>query len=149
MHHAVGDWSLARAGIGLRIIRDSTAAEIRVRWSRSLAATPSSTDATVTRPDGRSLVVRGAVSGAIERAKLLLGESEAHGAPRRPVDVHAITIHELGHALGLSHAPRETRAASVMEPRVVADEVTGDDLRVLRAWYALPVGLRCVSSSSW
>jgi predicted Zn-dependent protease len=148
VHHAVADWSLAGAGIQLRLVGDSTAADIRVRWRRSLAPASSSTDSTVTRSDGRSLVARDAGSGVIESAELLLGESEAHGAPRRPVDVHAITIHELGHALGLSHASGTNRAASVMAARIVANEVTRDDLRVLRAWYALPVGLRCLAPTA-
>ena len=144
VHHAVADWSLAGAGMTLRIVGDSTAADIRIRWRRSLAPASSSTDSPVTRSDGRSLVARDAGSGAIESAELLLGESEAHGAPRRPDDVHAITIHEIGHALGLSHASGTSRAGSVMAARIVADEVTRDDLRALRAWYALPVGLRCL-----
>lgn len=148
VHHAVADWSMARAGIQLRLVLDSTAADIRIRWRRSLAPASSSTDSTVTRSDGRSLVARDAGSGAIESAELLLGESEAHGAPRRPIDVHAITIHELGHALGLSHASGTNRTGSVMAARIVTDEVTSDDLRVLRAWYALPVGLRCLAPSA-
>lgn len=146
VQHAVANWDMAGAGIRLRLSPDSASADVRIRWTRTIAPLDSGANAVVTRSDGRSGVVRDAGTGAIERAELLLGETEAHGGLRRPVDVHAIAIHELGHALGLAHAVGDARSTSVMAPRVVADEVSGDDRRALRAWYALPLGLRCIAA---
>lgn len=148
VQHAVADWDLAGAGIQLRLSPDSATADVRIRWTRRIAPLDSSAAAAVTRSSGRSGVVRDASTGAIERAELLLDETAAHGGLRRPVDVHAIAIHELGHALGLAHVIGGEPSASVMAPRVVADELSGDDRLALRVWYALPLGLRCIGAPS-
>ena len=63
-----------------------------------------------------------------------------------PRDVHAVAVHEIGHALGLappSAAGADRRVRSVMAAQVAADEVTDVDRLALRAWYALPVGAAC------
>ena len=143
VRHAVRDWDRARAGVRLRLTADSSEADVRMRWVARPGGTESETD-------GRSGVIRSARSGAIEAAEVAIGTIDARGEPRSRGDLHAIAVHEVGHVLGLSHARAALHAAnasSIMAARVTADEVTPDDHAVLRAWYALPVGMRCRPST--
>lgn len=145
VRHAVRDWDAARAGIRLHIVADSAPASVHVLWTTRLAPSDTTAHRMV---DGRSAVGRNATSGAVEEADVILGQLDARGVARTPADVHAIAVHEIGHVLGLSHAGSRvgSAGASVMAARVTADEVTADDHRALRAWYALPVGLRCMEA---
>lgn len=77
-------------------------------------------------------------SGAnITEAQIMIARHTAAGVRYSDVDLEAILLHELGHAIGLRHS---TNPLALMAPQPVVSTVTAADAAVARALYG---GVRC------
>lgn len=142
--HGVLDWNGATKAARLVLSGDSATANIEVIWASSIAPQ----DGAATEPPaGRSGVVRSVVTGEIEHAVVVLGVHASSGQLATPRDLHAMAIHEIGHALGLAHSPTgASLRASVMAASVATDDVAASDREALRVWYTLAAGQACTAA---
>lgn len=124
---AFTEWS--SLGIPLRVVfvADSAGAEIRVRWVEHFDADVSGR--TTWQYDD---------AGRIHAGRTTLSTRRADGAGRTDVQLRAIALHEVGHALGLQHA--EGDPTSIMAPRVDVFELSSADRATARLLYSLPPG---------
>ncbi len=139
--HGVLDWNGATEAVQLELSADSTRANLVVVWAARIAPNADAPGAT---PAGRSGVVRSAMTGEIGHAQVVLAFRTRSGGVATPRDLHAMAIHEVGHALGLAHTPPSVEPrSSIMAASVTTDDVTESDRQALRVWYALAPGRQC------
>lgn len=112
--------------VAFSIVRDSSSAEVVVRWIEQFPI----------RRTGQADVVWD-VRGWLRRGTLTLATHTHEGWPLAPDDVYAVALHEIGHLLGLGHSdePRD-----LMYPSTSARDLTYRDKRSASLLYALPPG---------
>jgi hypothetical protein len=122
---AFGEW--ASTGIPLRFVFVSSPrdAEIKVRWTDRL---PHKTGSTTWRTDRYGVLTSG---------DIVLATHISDGYPLDSRGMRAIALHEVGHALGLSHSQD---ARDIMAPLVRVDELSPSDRGTIRLLYSLPIG---------
>jgi predicted Zn-dependent protease len=117
----------AGTGIPLRFTFVSSArnADIRVRWTDRL---PHKTGSTTWRTDR---------SGVLTSGDIVLATHISDGYPLDARGMRAIALHEVGHALGLSHS---LDSRDIMAPLVRVDELSASDRGTIKLLYSFPAG---------
>ncbi|HEY0971862.1 MAG TPA: matrixin family metalloprotease [Gemmatimonadales bacterium] len=75
--------------------------------------------------------------GWIRSAQITLALHRQSGARLEEDAIHALTLHEIGHAIGMEHTPD---AESVMAPRVRVRTLSESDRRTAQLLYRIPPG---------
>ena len=114
-------------GIPLRFafVTSPRMASIRVRWTDHL---PHKTGSTTWRTDH---------SGVLTSGDITLATHISDGHPLDARGMRAIALHEIGHALGLSHSEN---AQDIMAPLVRVDELSPSDRGTIKLLYSFPAG---------
>ena len=122
---AFTEWS--GTGIPLRFAYVAAArdADVRVRWTDHL---DHKTGSTTWRTDRRGWLLSGDIT-------LATHISDGHALDAR--GMRAIALHEVGHALGLSHS---TDSHDIMASLVRVDGLSAPDRETIRLLYSLPAG---------
>jgi hypothetical protein len=122
---AFTQWSAT--GIPLRFVFTPQAndADVRVRWTQHL---DHKTGSTTWRTDH---------SGWLVSSEITLATHISDGTPLDARGMRAIALHEVGHALGLSHS---TDPRDVMAPLVRVDGISAPDRGTIKLLYSLPAG---------
>ncbi|HEX2717236.1 MAG TPA: matrixin family metalloprotease [Gemmatimonadaceae bacterium] len=122
-------WMQAGAPVGASFVRDSSAANVRIRWIDRFEG---SYAIGLTRQtwDQYNWIVAGDIDIAMHASD---------GWTLPPELVRATAIHEIGHLMGLRHSsnPRDVMSATASRESL---ELTRADLSTLRLLYALPPG---------
>lgn len=119
-------WSQAGIPIRFLFITDSAAAEVRVRW----------VDHFSDKAAGKTFWARD-VHWWVLGADIELALHSTAGDAFDREAVHAITLHEVGHLIGLDHSPN---AGDIMSPRIHSMQISPEDLRTANLIYRLPPG---------
>lgn len=122
---AFAEWE--ETGIPVRVIyvRKYGEADIRVRWIDHLDR---KTGSTTWRTDH---------DGWLTTSEITLATHVSNGDPLDARGMKAIALHEVGHALGLSHS---IDAHDIMAPLVRVDDLSGPDRSTIKLLYSLPAG---------
>lgn len=122
---AFADWLAAGIPIRLTYVRSEREANIRVRWTDRLSK---KTGSTTWRTDRFGNLISGEIT---------LATHISDGYPLDDRGMRAIALHEVGHALGLSHS---ADARDVMAPLVRVDALSNSDRGTIKLLYSLPAG---------
>jgi Matrixin len=125
VRNAFSEW--AAGGLPMRFVfvgspRD---AEVRVRWTDHL---DHKTGSTTWRTDRNGWLVSGDIT---------LATHVSDGQPLDARGMRAIALHEVGHALGLSHS---VDPHDIMAPLVRVDGLSAPDRGTVKLLYSLPAG---------
>lgn len=126
VRRAFSTWSDAGIPIFVTFVLDSARAEIHVTWIDRF--TQPITGRTKWIVDRHGWIVGGSIELALQRAD---------GRDLVARDIEAISLHEVGHLIGLDHS---SDAGDVMAPRVRVAQLSEADRRTARLIYALPPG---------
>ena len=123
---AVRAWEAAGLGIRFLIRADTAGADIVAYSTQALGEDRAGqTD------------VRWSAGGTIHSAVITLARQDQQGRAIGQDIMHAIAVHEIGHALGMSHSPDPL---DVMYPSTRTGSLTARDLATFRLLYQLPLG---------
>ena len=123
---AFHEWSAAGAPVHFVFVGDSMSADVQVLWRDTL---PGARAGQVTRfTDNR---------GWLRTATIELSTRNMAGKAQRVATVHAVTLHEVGHLLGLEHSDDER---DIMAAWVTARTLTPRDLSAMRTLYDVAQG---------
>lgn len=136
-HHSVGpdyprivrgafnEWASAGIPVRFQFVSRPRDAEVRVRWADYL---PGKTGSTTWRTDR---------DGWLKSSDITLATHVSDGHPLDARGVRVIALHEIGHALGLSHSGN---GHDIMAPVVRVNDLSAADLATIRLLYELPAG---------
>ena len=122
---AFAEWIAAGVPIRLAFVNSEREANIRVRWTDRLTK---KTGSTTWRTDRFGNLISGDIT---------LATHISDGFPLDERGMRAIALHEVGHALGLSHS---TDARDEMAPLVRVDSLSNSDRGTIKLLYSLPAG---------
>jgi hypothetical protein len=117
---------VASIPVQFRFVRDSSKAEVKVRWVRTFPV----------RRAGQADVVWNKRGWLVE-ASLTLATHTTEGHPLSPEAVYTVALHEIGHLLGLGHSDAP---GDVMYPTTSVHDLTFRDRHTARLLYTLPPG---------
>lgn len=123
---AFAEWTAAGVPLRFDYVRDSSLAEVRVRWTAELAD----------QRDGRIVWIADG-DGWVRNADIVLAMRGRDGSVQSGKEVRAIALHEVGHLLGLEHSRDST---DVMASLVEVDVLSDRDRATARLLYSLPAG---------
>jgi predicted Zn-dependent protease len=125
VRNAFSEWSLAGLPMRFAFVDAAGDADVRVRWTDHL---DHKTGSTTWRTDRNGWLVSGEIT---------LATHVSDGQPLDARGMRAIALHEVGHALGLSHSldPHD-----IMAPLVRVDGLSAPDRGTVRLLYSLPAG---------
>ena len=123
---ALRAWEAAGLGIRFTVRTDSAGADIVAFSAQVLGENRAGqTD------------VRWSTGGTIHSATITLARRDQQNRVIPAEILHAIAVHEVGHALGMSHSPD---AADVMYPSTRTGSLSTRDVATFRLLYQLPLG---------
>jgi hypothetical protein len=119
-------WSEAGVPINFTFVLDSASAEVHVTWIERFSEPISGK--TLWTHDSRWWIVG---------ADILLALHHHAGEPLDASAIRAISLHEVGHLIGLDHT---TDTTSIMSPRVHTRDLAPADRATVQLIYSLPPG---------
>lgn len=119
-------WSRAGVPIAFTFVVDSASCDIPVTWVDRFDMPISGR--TRWKHDQHWWIVGASIEVALHHQS---------GAPLEPLAIYAITLHEVGHVLGLDHTQDDR---SIMAARVRVSELSDLDEHTVRLVYSLPPG---------
>lgn len=122
---AFNEWASTGIPVRFQFVSRPRDAEVRVRWADYL---PGKTGSTTWRTDR---------DGWLESSDITLATHVSDGRALDPRGVRVIALHEIGHALGLSHS---INGQDIMAPIVRVNDLSAADLATIRLLYELPAG---------
>jgi hypothetical protein len=122
---AFAQWVAAGIPLRLAYVASPRDAHIRVRWTERLSR---KTGSTTWRTDRSGYLVSGDIT---------LATHISDGHPLDGRGMRAIALHEVGHALGLSHS---LDARDIMASLVRVDALSESDRSTIKLLYSLPAG---------
>ncbi len=123
---AFADWESTGIPIRFRFVDDSTRAEVQLRWIDRFREPISGR--TLWARDDNWWILDGSITIAMHHNR---GDALDSAA------VKAITLHEVGHLIGLDHTPDQS---TIMTPRVRVRKLASADKATARLLYTLPAG---------
>lgn len=125
VREAFGEWATTGIPVRFAFVGNSDDADIRVRWTNHL---DKKTGSTTWRTDRR---------GWITESEITLATHVGSGEPLDARGMRAIALHEVGHALGLSHSDD---GHDIMAPLVRVDDLSKADRGTMKLLYSFSAG---------
>lgn len=119
-------WQTAGVPVRFDLGSDSARAEVHVRWLARFDIERSGQTDLTWNQDGQVL------SGV-----MTIATHDPTGRAMGPEDVRIVTLHEIGHLIGLEHSPDST---DLMFPVAKVLDLSGRDVQTARLLYDLPPG---------
>ena len=126
IERALSTWESAGLGLRFSVRTDTTGANIVA------LAVPNLGEDRAGQTD-----LKWTLDGAIHSATITLSQRDQEGRPLPQPLLHAIAVHEIGHALGLAHSPKPD---DVMFPTTQTGVISARDRATIALLYQLPPG---------
>lgn len=125
VREAIGEWATTGIPVRFAYVSNPDLADIRIRWTDHL---DKKTGSTTWRTDR---------AGWLTGSEITLATHISSGPALDTRGMKAIALHEVGHALGLSHS---YDAHDIMAPLVRVDCLSEPDRSTIKLLYSLPAG---------
>jgi hypothetical protein len=126
VRQAFTDWAATGIPVQFAFVRDSAAADVHVTW----------VDRFTDLISGKTLWSHDDDWWIVD-ANIQLAVHHHSGDRLDQLAVRAISLHEVGHLIGLDHTPD---AANIMTPKVRVRDLSAADRATARLLYTLPAG---------